>query len=129
MPQSYYCSKVLDHFWNPRNPGEVENPDGIGKAEGGRISMQITLRVEQNRIADVKFRCTTCIVAVACCSLTTELVKGMSLEEALTLTPDQLANQLVEIPEERMDRCALAIQALDNAIRDYQTRQSQGGDL
>jgi nitrogen fixation protein NifU and related proteins len=129
MPQSHYSSKVLDHFWNPRNPGEVENPNGIGKAEGGRISMQITLRVEHDHIANVKFRCTTCIVAVACCSLTTELAKGLSLQEALKLTPDQLATQLVEIPEERLDRCVMAIQALDNAIRDYQTRHSQGGDL
>lgn len=128
MSQSRYSSKVLDHFWNPRNPGDVENPDGIGKAEGGRISMQITLRVEQNRIADVKFRCTTCIVAVACCSLTTELAKGRSIQEALDLTPTQIANNLAEIPEERMDRCVLAIEALDNAIRDYQTRHSQGGD-
>jgi nitrogen fixation protein NifU and related proteins len=120
MSQSHYHSKVLDHFWNPRNPGQVESPNGIGNAEGGRISMRITLRVEQNHIADVKFQCTTCVVAVASCSLMTELAKGLSLQEALNLTPNQLADQLGEVPEERMDRCVLAIQALHEAIRDYQ---------
>lgn len=90
--------------------------------------MQITLRVEQDHLAEIKFQCTTCVVAVACCSLTTELAKGLSVQAALNLTPTQLADQLGEIPEERMDRCVLAIQALHVAIRDYQKSFSQGGD-
>ncbi len=125
MSMYRYSSKVLNHFWSARNAGEVAAPDGVGTAEGGGVSMRITIRVEQDRIADARFRCSSCLVAVACCSQLTELARQMTLEQAVNFAPDRLALELGEIPEERMDRCELAVAALENAVRDYRSKKQK----
>ena len=119
MPK--FSSKVLDHFFNPRNAGEMEVPDGTGTSGGPteRNFMRITIKVDGDKIADIRFKSYTCPVAVAACSLTTELVKQKRLTEAMSLSPASVASQLGEIPEERMDRCYLAVEALRNACTDF----------
>ncbi len=114
-------SKVLDHFFNPRNPGEIETPDGIGTSGGPkeRNFMRITIKVDNEKIMDIKFKSYTCPVAVAACSMVTELAKGKGLTEALSLSPISIVTQLGGIPKERMDRCHLAVEALHNACKDF----------
>ncbi|MBI4283574.1 MAG: iron-sulfur cluster assembly scaffold protein [Chloroflexi bacterium] len=114
-------NKVLEHFFNPRNPGEVETPDGIGTSGGPeeRNFMRITIKVDNDKITDIKFQSYTCVVAVAACSLVTELAKGKGLNEAMNLSSVLLATQLGGVPAERMDRCHLAIEALRNACQDF----------
>ena len=119
-----YSSKVLDHFYNPRNPGELESPDGVGVSGGSqeRNFMRITIRVEGDRIVDVRFQSYTCPVAIAACSLVTEIVRQKTLDEAISLTPEAVADELGEIPEERRDRCVLAVEALRSAIADFKQK-------
>ena len=116
-----YSSPVLDHFYNPRNPGEVENYSGEGFSGGPteRNYMRITIRVEGGGIVEIKFQCYTCLVAVAACSKLTEMAKGKTLAEAEAITPEMLAVELGEMPSERMNRCELAVEALRNAIANY----------
>ena len=118
-------SKVLEHFFNPRNPGEIETPDGIGTSGGPqeRNFMRITIKVDNDKIMDIKFQSYTCLVAVAACSMVTELAKGKGLTEAMSLSPVSIASQLGGIPEERMDRCYLAVEALHNACQDFMIKK------
>ena len=120
-----YSSLVLEHFFNPRNTGELANPDAEGTSgdPSGRNYMRITLKVEGDRITDIGFQSYTCLVAVAACSFLTEMVKGKTMEEAESLTASTLATGLGEVPEERMDRCELAVEALQNAMKDYRARK------
>lgn len=121
-----YNSNVMDHFFNPRNTGELEDPSGEGYSGSpeGRLYMHVTIRVEGNRIADIRFQSYTCLVAVAALSFLTGVVKGKTLEEAEAITPERLARDLGEIPAERMDRCILAVEALKNAIVDCRKKES-----
>lgn len=118
-------SKVLEHFYHPRNTGEIEIPDGTGVSGGPqeRNFMRITIKVDNDKITDIKFKSYTCIVAVAACSMVTELAKGKGLTEAMSLSPVSVADQLGGIPEERMDRCYLAVAALRNACLDFAFRK------
>ncbi len=120
-----YSSRVLDYFFNPRNCGEVENPDGVGHSGGlrERNFMRLTVKVEGDRISDIKFKCYTCPVAVAACSVVTEMARGKSLAEAMDISPDSVARVLEEVPEERMDRCFLAVAALHDALCDFKTKE------
>jgi NifU-like protein involved in Fe-S cluster formation len=119
-----YGSKVMEHFFNPKNPGEVENPSGEGFSgdQSERIFMHFTIRVEDDRIIDAKFQCYTCVVAVAACSFLTEMIKGIKIEEAERISPETLASELGEIPPERMDRCCFAVKAMRNAIESYRNK-------
>ena len=120
-----YTEQVMDHFRNPRNVGEVENPDGVGEV-GNPVCgdmMKITIRVEAGRIADVKFKTLGCGAAIATSSITTELAKGKTLEEALALTRDQVAAALGGLPANKMHCSNLAADGLHQAIADYQSRQ------
>jgi NifU-like protein involved in Fe-S cluster formation len=122
-----YSSKVMEHFFNPRNTGELENPSGEGYSgnPSERNYMRFTIRVEGGRIAEVRFQSYTCLVAVAACSFLTEMVKGKTLEEAESISPVVLASELGEVPLERFDRCTLAVEALSNAITDYRQGESR----
>ncbi len=86
--------------------------------------MQFTLRITRARIVAARFRCTNCLVAVACCEWLSELVRDMSLAQTLCITPDRLARELGEIPEERQDRCELAVAALVAAVQDHRSKKS-----
>ena len=121
-----YTEKVMDHFNNPRNLGEIENPDGSGQV-GNPICgdiMKITIRVEGDRLADVKFKTLGCAAAIATSSLTTELAKGKTLDEAMELTRDEVAQKLGGLPPHKMHCSNLAAEALHEAIKDYLARKA-----
>lgn len=116
-----YNEKVMDHFSNPRNVGEIVNADGVGKV-GNPICgdmMQITIKVEDERIKDIKFKTFGCGAAIATSSMVTEMVKGRTLEEALKITNKEVAEALGGLPPIKMHCSNLAADALHAAIKDY----------
>ena len=122
---SQYSEKVMDHFANPRNVGEIENADGIGKVGNpvcGDI-MNLYLRVENNVITDAKFKTFGCGAAIATSSMVTELVKGKTIDEALAITNRAVAEALGGLPPIKMHCSVLAEEALQSAIDDYLKRQ------
>lgn len=116
-----YSEKVMDHFRNPRNVGEIENPDGIGHVGNplcGDI-MELYIKVEDNTIVDAKFKTFGCGAAIATSSMVTELVKGKSIDEALAISNKAVAEALGGLPPIKMHCSVLAEQALKSAIEDY----------
>ena len=116
-----YSDKVMDHFANPRNVGEIENADGaaqVGNAKCGDI-MRMTLQVQDGTITDVKFRTFGCGAAIATSSMATEMIKGKTLEEALKLTNAAVAEALDGLPPAKMHCSLLAEEAVRAAIADY----------
>ena len=122
-----YSEKVMDHFSNPRNVGEIENPSGtgtVGHAKCGDI-MKMDIRVEDGIITDVKFKTFGCGAAIATSSMATEMVKGKSIDEALQLTNQAVAEALDGLPPVKMHCSMLAEQAIHAAVEDYQKKQAQ----
>ncbi|MGI6226769.1 MAG: Fe-S cluster assembly scaffold protein NifU [Peptococcales bacterium] len=119
-----YTDKVMDHFTNPRNVGEIENASGIGEVGNAKCGdiMRIYLDIEDNIIKDVKFKTFGCGAAIATSSMATELVKGKTIEEALKLTNKAVAEALGGLPPAKMHCSNLAADALHKAIEDYQKR-------
>ena len=123
-----YSEQVMDHFRNPRNVGAIENADGTGKVGNpvcGDI-MELTIKVEDGRIADAKFRTFGCGAAIATSSMVTELVKGKTIEEALEVSNKAVAEALGGLPPVKMHCSVLAEQALRSAIEDYRKKQGEG---
>ncbi len=121
-----YTEKVMDHFSNPRNVGEIENADGVGEvgnASCGDI-MKIFLKVEDGIIKDVKFKTFGCGAAIATSSMVTELAIGKTLDEALVLTNQAVADALDGLPAAKMHCSNLAADALHEAIKDYKQKHS-----
>lgn len=123
-----YTEKVMDHFQNPRNVGEIENADGIGEVGNATCGdiMKIFLKVDDNRIMDVKFKTFGCGAAIATSSMVTEMVKGKTLEEALEITNKAVAEALDGLPPQKMHCSNLAADALHKAIEDYQAKKMAG---
>ncbi|HOJ78079.1 MAG TPA: Fe-S cluster assembly scaffold protein NifU [Bacillota bacterium] len=121
-----YTEKVMDHFQNPRNVGEIDNADGVGEVGNATCGdiMKIYLKVEDNRIVDVKFKTFGCGAAIATSSMVTEMVKGKTLEEALAITNKAVAEALDGLPPQKMHCSNLAADALHKAIEDYRARQA-----
>lgn len=122
-----YSQKVMDHFMNPRNVGEIENADGVGKI-GNPICgdiMHLFIKVEDGKIKDAKFKTFGCGAAIATSSMITELVKGKTLEEAEKISRRTVANALDGLPPNKMHCSNLAADALHNAIADYRNRKHQ----
>ena len=116
-----YSEKVMDHFSNPRNVGELENPSGtgtVGNAKCGDI-MKMDIQVENGVITDVKFKTFGCGAAIATSSMTTEMVKGKRVSEALQLTNKAVAEALDGLPPVKMHCSMLAEQAIHAAVEDY----------
>lgn len=120
-----YSEKVMEHFRNPRNVGEIPDPDGVGTVGnpvcGDMMSMYI--RVKDDRIADIKFKTFGCGAAIATSSMTTELAKGKTLDEAMKITRSDVAEELGGLPPIKMHCSNLAADALHEAIKDYKKRR------
>ncbi len=119
-----YTEKVMDHFTSPRNVGEIDNADGVGLV-GNPVCgdvMKLFIKVEDGKIADVKFKTFGCGAAIATSSMVTEMVKGKTLEEALTISNQAVAEALDGLPPNKMHCSNLAADALHKAIEDYQNK-------
>ncbi|MDP4090338.1 MAG: Fe-S cluster assembly scaffold protein NifU [Bacillota bacterium] len=116
-----YSEKVMDHFRNPRNVGEIEDANGIGEVGNAKCGdiMKIYLKVEDNLIVDVKFKTYGCGSAIASSSMATELIKGKTLDEAWLLTNKAVAEALDGLPPVKMHCSVLAEEAIHKAINDY----------
>ena len=121
---SQYSEKVMDHFAHPRNVGEMENPDGVGKVGNpvcGDI-MNLYLRVKDGVITDATFKTFGCGAAIATSSMVTELVKGKTVKDALAISNRAVAEALGGLPPIKMHCSVLAEEALKSAIDDYFSR-------
>lgn len=119
-----YSEKVLDHFRNPRNMGEISDADGVGSV-GNPVCgdvMTIYIKVKNNRIFDIKFKTFGCGAAIATTSMVTELAKNKTLDEAVKITRKDVANALDGLPQVKMHCSNLASDGLRAAIKDYYTK-------
>ncbi|MCK8828539.1 Fe-S cluster assembly scaffold protein NifU [Natroniella acetigena] len=116
-----YSDKVMDHFENPRNVGEIENPDGVGTVGNAKCGdiMKMYIKVDDEKINDIKFKTFGCGAAIATSSITTEIVKGKTIEEAQQLSNQAVAEALNGLPPAKMHCSNLAADALHKAINDY----------
>ena len=122
-----YSEKVMDHFTNPRNVGEIENADGVGQVGNATCGdiMRITLKVENDVIVDVKFKTFGCGAAVATSSMATEMIKGKTVEEALQLTNKAVMEALDGLPPVKVHCSVLAEEAVQAAIEDYKRKHKK----
>ncbi|MFW9966114.1 MAG: iron-sulfur cluster assembly scaffold protein [Candidatus Thorarchaeota archaeon] len=127
MKSTQYSEKTLDHFRNPRNVGVLEGDDvasgRVGNPTCGDL-MEVFIKVEDEKIVDAKFRTFGCGSAIATSSMTTEMVKGMTLDEAMKLTRDDVATELDGLPPIKMHCSNLAADALHEAIKAYRAREN-----
>jgi nitrogen fixation NifU-like protein len=121
-----YTEKVMDHFSNPRNIGEIENADGVGEV-GNPVCgdmMSFYINVTDDKIADIKFKTFGCVAAIAVSSMVTEMALGKTLDEAKKITKKSVAESLDGLPKEKMHCSNLGADALARAIEDFENRQS-----
>jgi len=122
-----YSDKVMEHFRNPRNVGEIPDADGIGKV-GNPVCgdlMWIYIKVKDNRLLDVKFKTFGCGAAIATSSMVTEMAKGKTLEEAMKITRKDVADSLDGLPPVKMHCSNLAADGLHAAIEDYLSKKGK----
>lgn len=122
-----YSEKVMEHFMNPRNVGEIPNADGVGTV-GNPVCgdmMSFYIKVNNGRLSDVKFKTFGCGAAIAVSSMVSEMAQGMSLEEAKQLNRNMVADGLDGLPPNKMHCSNLGTEALRKAIEDYETRQAK----
>jgi nitrogen fixation NifU-like protein len=122
-----YSEKVLDHFRNPRNVGEIEDADGVGTV-GNPVCgdmMSVYIKVKDDRIEDIKFKTFGCGAAIATTSMTTELAKGKTLDEAMKITRQDVADELGGLPPIKMHCSNLAADALHEAIKDFRRKKGE----
>ena len=121
-----YSEKVMDHFNNPRNVGEIPDADGIG-SEGNPVCgdmMKIFIKVDEEKITDIKFKTFGCGAAIAVSSMITEMAKGKTLDEALAITKESVAEALDGLPAQKQHCSNLGADALHKAIEDFRNKQS-----
>ena len=122
---AFYSEKVMDHFANPRNVGELEDANGVGEIGNAKCGdiMKMYIKVEDGRIADVKFKTFGCGSAIATSSIATEMIKGKTIEEALQLSNKAVVEALDGLPAHKIHCSVLAEQSIKAAIADYYRRQ------
>ena len=120
-----YSEKVLDHFSNPRNVGEIEDADGVGEIGNAKCGdiMKMYLKIDDNIITDAKFKTFGCGAAVATSSMATELIKGKSIDDALKLTNQAVVEALDGLPAVKIHCSVLAEEAISAALDDYRSRK------
>nr|7C8M_A Chain A, Nitrogen-fixing NifU domain protein [Methanothrix thermoacetophila]7C8M_C Chain C, Nitrogen-fixing NifU domain protein [Methanothrix thermoacetophila] len=127
IQQTGYSKKVMEHFMNPRNVGVIDDPDGYGKV-GNPVCgdlMEIFIKVGDEKIEDIKFRTFGCGAAIATSSMITEMARGKSLEEAMRITRNDVADALDGLPPQKMHCSNLAADALHAAINDYLSKKQK----
>lgn len=125
-----YSAEVIDHYTNPRNVGELEDADGegtVGNPACGDV-MKLSIKIVDGRIVDAKFKTFGCGAAIATSSMVTELIKGKTIEEALTISNKTVADALGGLPKIKMHCSVLAEDALKAAIEDYRKKSGLGGE-
>jgi len=124
-----YSDKVMEHFANPRNVGEIPDADGIGKVGNPQCGdvMWLYIKVKDNIITDVKFKTFGCGAAIATSSMITELARGKTIEEAKKISRANVADELGGLPPVKMHCSNLAADALKEAIKDYEAKQAAKG--
>ncbi len=122
-----YSEKVMDHFMNPRNVGEIEDADGIGEVGNPVCGDMMTfyIKVDDNRLSDVKFKTFGCGAAIAVSSIVSEMAMGKTLEEARKITPALVAQELEGLPKNKYHCSNLGAQALNKAIDNYLKKQGK----
>ena len=120
-----YTDKVMDHFQNPRNVGEIEDANGVGEVGNAKCGdiMKIYLKVEDNIIKDVKFKTFGCAAAIVSSDVAIDLIKGKTVDEALKVTNQDVLNVLGEMPSNKIHCSVLAQEAIEEAVKDYRKRQ------
>ena len=125
-----YSEKVMDHFMHPRNVGEIEDPDGVGEV-GNPVCgdmMSFYIKVKDDRLDDVKFKTFGCGAAIAVSSIVSEMATGMTLDEAMKITPRLVADELGGLPKNKFHCSNLGHEALQKAIKDYRGKtKAKGG--
>ena len=119
-----YSDKVMEHFSNPRNVGEIENADGIGEV-GNPVCgdmMSFYIKVEDDKISDIKFKTFGCVAAIAVSSMVSEMALGKTLAEAKTITKKSVAESLDGLPKEKLHCSNLGADALAKAIADFENK-------
>ena len=121
-----YTEKVMDHFTNPRNVGELADASGVGTVGNAKCGdiMQMFIKVENDIIVDVKFKTFGCAAAIATSSTATDMIIGMTIEEALKVTNKRVVEVLGGLPSQKLHCSVLAEEAIKKAIEDYQSKRS-----
>ncbi len=122
-----YSEKVMDHFMNPRNVGEIPDADGVGN-EGNPVCgdmMSFYIKVDDDRLSDVKFKTFGCGAAIAVSSMVSEMAKGKTLEEAKKITNADVAAELDGLPKNKLHCSNLGAEALHKAIEDYEAKRKE----
>ena len=120
-----YSEKVMEHFTNPHNVGKLDDADGVGEVGNAKCGdiMTIYLKIEEDTIVDAKFETFGCGSAIASSSMATELIKGKPVSEARQLTNKAVAEALDGLPDYKMHCSVLAQEAIESALKDYESRQ------
>jgi nitrogen fixation NifU-like protein len=123
-----YTQKLMDHFRNPRNMGEIQDADGVGKVGNPQCGdvMYLYIKVKDDTLVDVKFQTLGCAAAIATSSAVTVMAKGKSLHEALQISKKDVADELGKLPPIKMHCSNLAADGLKKAIEDYRKKRSTG---
>ena len=123
-----YNERVIDHFSNPRNVGVLEEANAVGLEVNPVCgdSMRLYLLVEQDRIREARFQTVGCPAAIATSSLATEMIKGLTLEQALALTKEEIEDAIGGLPGNKIHCSILAVDAIEAAVRDYRARSTAG---
>ena len=120
-----YTEKVMELFMSPKNAGRMEDPDGVGEVGNPRCGdiMKIYIKVKDDRIADISFETFGCASAIASSSMVTEMVKGLTLDEALAISNKDVVNALGGLPPQKVHCSLLAEEGIQAAIEDYRAKQ------